>query len=413
MSENAQQTPEVVDTVANDGMESVLSSNEAVDADLTWDNVEEAAPSLSSEGEGDDWESLGENEGNPEESSEELKAESAEQSGEESSEESGQVDAKSEEPEGEVKASESEDQSGEEESGSENQEVALSNETEIEVKIDGEVQKVSLQELKNNYSGKVAYDKKFSDLDRERKEYKAEVESINKYVNELGDTMKNASLLEGFYKVGELVGMAPHNLKQALIKELVPEINRLNDLSQDQVDLEFQRQETEYMKQKYEADQQKMKQEQAQAELQRSIDSVREANSINESEWDNAVKYLDEHLPPEDVITPELVGQYVNFNRAGERADNLLEKFDASLKDNKDVYNSLQDSIYENPSLDDNDFMELLQEAYGSAKKDEAQAKVDEAVQKKAPSKKKVEEKSGPQPEMVGDNEALDWDDLF
>ena len=46
----------------------------------------------------------------------------------------------------------------------------------IEVKVEGSIEKVSLDELKENYSGKVAYDKKFTELDKERQSYKSEVE---------------------------------------------------------------------------------------------------------------------------------------------------------------------------------------------------------------------------------------------
>ena len=57
-------------------------------------------------------------------------------------------------------------------------------------KIDGEEVDVELQELLNNYSGKVSYDKKFQEFSSERKyfeeernDYNQQIENINKYIN--------------------------------------------------------------------------------------------------------------------------------------------------------------------------------------------------------------------------------------
>jgi hypothetical protein len=358
--------------------------------DLDWDNL----PSLEdAQGES--------NEGNTEESSESDQDVSSEEIGSEPSEESGQAAS-------EVESDKSEDQSGEQASIEENSEEVEAKATPdlFEVKVNGKVEEVSLDDLKSNYSGKVAYDKKFTELDRERQAYKQEVDQINSYVNELGDTMKNASLLEGFYKVGELVGMAPHAIKQSLIKEILPEINRMSELSQSEIDLEYQRQESQYLRDKAEFDKQKLEQEQIQRDLYAKIDGIRETNSISEDEWNNAQSYLKEHLNEE--VTPELVGNYVNFNRAGSRAESLLKEFDAALLDDKDVFNNVQDVIYEYSHLSDDDFRDILKDEYGKAKESVVEQQVEKAVEKKAPAKRqKKPDESKFQPE-----EFLDWDDI-
>jgi hypothetical protein len=51
-------------------------------------------------------------------------------------------------------------------------------------KVDGEEVEIPLQELLNNYSGKQAWDKRFSELDVERKEYQKERDIVERYVED-------------------------------------------------------------------------------------------------------------------------------------------------------------------------------------------------------------------------------------
>jgi len=289
-------------------------------------------------------------------------------------------------PSHDLEGVESEDKSGEEASP----EADL-----LEVKVDGELQKVSLQDLKNNYAGKQAWDKKFSDLDKERKTYKAEVDQINQYVKDLGDTMRNSSILDGMQKIAELVGMKPHEAKKQLIEQIIPEINRLSEMSEKERDLEYKKQEVEYDKVKFESDQKKSKQEQAVKDLEREISAEREAYKISDQEWDSAFKALDESLPKDEMITPKIVSDRVIYNRSETRANDLLSKFNKDLLSDKSVFSEVHRVVYDHFELSDNDFLDLLGQAYGMAKSEKAEEQVKEAVAKKDEKVKEEEEDTG------------------
>jgi len=370
-------------------MEPVESFDEEVSAEPqmeeydSWDDIPEATD-LDIENDND---ALIEKETKLE--NEELNKEVEEVASEEESE-----DAKVDEP-----ASEEKEEIEDKKEGDQNLDEKL-----IEVKIDGKTEEVSLQDLKNNYSGKVAYDKKFSELDTERTAYKKEIDDINKYVTELGDTMTSKSMLEGYYKVGEMVNIPPHVIKAQLIKELVPEIDRLRDLSQPEIDLEHQRAENEYLTTKYEADKNKTAAEQASSELQSKIDSVRANHNVEQEEWDKAFKHLDETLPPADVITPELMENAIIDSRISLRAEKALSEFEATLSEDAEVVASLKNIMKENPDFDDNDIKEILDQSYNKPKEQAIAQKIEKKVDKQ-PLKPKQEL------EEYGDD--MSWDDLF
>ena len=47
-----------------------------------------------------------------------------------------------------------------------------------------------------------------------------QMNKVNEYINDLGATMRNSSILDGVTKVAELTGMAPFEMQEQLIKEL-------------------------------------------------------------------------------------------------------------------------------------------------------------------------------------------------
>lgn len=393
----------------------VTSEIDGVDAELTWDNIEDVAPSIeASEGESnegsDEWDSIGN-----EESGEKVEAASVEEAGESSDKEASEAGDESESASGE-------DQSGESESAEESGEGSalkleeMPDDTKILAKVDGELQEITLKEFKNGISGEKAIAKRFSEYDRKEKEFDAQMNEVNEYINDLGNTIRNSSVLEGVSKIAELTGAAPHLVKEALIKELMPEIERRYGLDENELALELKQQENDYLKQRTESENKKLQQEQAQRELQLEVMRTRETHNIDEATWTEALNDLDAKLPPNEPITVETVAEYVNFNRASSRAESILNEWDSSYLENGEVVDALIDSIIESPDYSDADFKEILSNAFGETKKVEAQKAVEKKVESKSKNVKSQREEVNalfkPETDSSG-NEILDWDDLL
>jgi hypothetical protein len=231
--------------------------------------------------------------------------------------------------------------------------------------------------------------------------------------------MRNSSILDGVVKMGELTGMAPFQLKEALIKELLPEVERRYGLDENELALELQTDENKYLREKSVSENEKLKSEQASRDLNDQVRGVRETHNIDNETWDDAVKNLDANLPKDEAITPELVTQYVNFNRAEARSESIISNFDESYLTDDGVMDSLIQQVLENgDDLNDQDFAEILESALGKSKKEVANEAVDKKIEAKAKKEGKVknqkeEVESMYQPEMNGDDEVLDWDELL
>lgn len=273
------------------------------------------------------------------------------------------------------------------------EEMELAAETLFKHKVDGEDVDVSLQELLNNYSGKVSYDKKFQEFSESKKEfddykvtYDKDIDLINGYINDFAEKLKSNDAMGALSYFAEFSGMEPHTFKRQLLDQLAPEIERMSLLSPEQIENERLAQENNYLQQQQESEVNKRQQEQSQGELLSEIKRLQEAHSISDDEFQGAYQELvDGNFDGE--ITPEIVAEYYVHSAAFSKSEAILDQVNPDLVNNDQIVESLQKVVVENPSFDDNDLLEIVQEVYGSSKKQASKAvskKVAQAAPKQA-----------------------------
>lgn len=270
------------------------------------------------------------------------------------------------------------------------EEMELAAETLFKHKVDGEDVDVSLQELLNNYSGKVSYDKKFQEFSESKKEfdeykvtYDKDIDLINGYINDFAEKLKSNDAMGALSYFAEFSGMEPHTFKRQLLDQLAPEIERMSLLSPEQIENERLAQENTYLQQQQESEANKRQQEQSQNELLSEIKRLQEAHSISDDEFQGAYQELvDGNFDGE--ITPEIVAEYYVHSAAFSKSEAILDQVNPDLVNNDQIVESLQKVVVENPSFDDNDLLEIVQEVYGSSKKQASKA-VSKKVAQAAP----------------------------
>lgn len=246
--------------------------------------------------------------------------------------------------------------------------------SEVEVKIDGKIEKVSLKELKSNYSGKVAYDRKFSEVDKQHKSVlkektnlQQEVDQINGYVNTFADRMKKQDAVGAMSYLAEFSGMSPAAMKQMLINQLLPEINRQSNLTESERDLELTKEEIAFQKTLQEKELSKLKQENSQKSSELAITKLKLEKGVSDAEWDEAFDFLDTHLDKSKVITRNDVVDYAIWKRADNKTTSVLANFDGGkYLEDVTVRDNLNKVATQYPDFTQNDLNEVLKEAFKS-----------------------------------------------
>lgn len=278
-------------------------------------------------------------------------------------------------------------------------------------KVDGEEVDVELQELLNNYSGKVSYDKKFQEFSTSKKDfetykdqYDKDIEAITGYVNTFREKMNSEDPMEALNYFAEFSGMKPHEFRRQLVNAMIPEVNRLSGMTADQYQAEYLKQENEYLQKKQESETVKYSEQQALKELEREIQQIQEAHNISEEEFSQAYHELAD-ADFEGEITPQVVADYHNHSAAFSKAEEILSQVNSSLVQNDEIVERLQNVIVENPVFDDNDLIEIVQEVYGTVQK-ESSEKLSRKVAPKQQSRQPAKKVSQSLQDIV------DWDDL-
>ena len=276
-------------------------------------------------------------------------------------------------------------------------------------KVDGEEVEVELQELLNNYSGKVSYDKKFQEFSNQKKDFDAyknqydnEIQQINGYINDFAKKIKDNDAMGALEYFAQFAGMKPYEFRRELLNQITPEISRRANLSPEQIQAEDLAMQNEYLLQQQESAQKQSQAQQAQKELEMEIANVQEAHGMSDEAFNEAYQdLLDSDY--DGTITPQSVADYYVHSQAFSRADSILEGISPVLAEQEQIVESLQKVIVENPSFDNDDLKEIVEEVYGDFLKETSKS----VSKKVAPKKKQNVQQSQPVSPDI-----LDWDDL-
>jgi hypothetical protein len=280
------------------------------------------------------------------------------------------------------------------------------------VKINGEDHFVELSELGNDYSGQKEIQRRFSEYDRQNKEWKQQVDEVNGYINEFAVKMQDPKQgpEAAMSYLGELGGIPPYEVKEQLIKALAPEIERRSMLSEAELRAEQVEAENKYLKENAERISKLRDSEQANKEFQQQSAQIRQEFSISDQEWNEAIEFLQKHpqVSEDNLRSPEFVSNFVRYERAENLVAEITPQVDASLLSNDNFYKAAMDEIFNNPDYTPDDVKEIIESAYELARKD--------AVSKK------IVKKAANRAESINNNDqnslnakpldVLDWDDL-
>jgi len=259
----------------------------------------------------------------------------------------------------------------------------------LKVKVDGEEVDVSLDDLKSNYSGKVAYDKKFSELDRDKKAYETEVAEVNGYINTFAEKLRSGDGMGAMSYFAEFNGMPPHEFKQQLIQSLLPEIEKYQGMDPRDIDLEYKQQEADYYKRQNESVQAQTQEREAATALQTVEQNVQDKHGFDSDDWLDASAHIKAHITSDMEYSPELVRDFM----IAERAEGILTEVDASLLDDATFYETLQ-TIIKNDNGEDgfytnDDLKELVSNARKTFVEEPKVKAVEEKLAKTATKKTK------------------------
>lgn len=333
-----------------------------------------------------------------EESAEEVEADE-----ESESEEAEEEESESQEDEEDQAEADSESEDGEDDQGSSAELVEAIESGTLEIEL-GE-NTVTLKDLKDDFIGRQEVARRFSDLDVQRKAHDRDVEEIETYINDFAGLMRKGDAMGAMSYFGTFSGMPPHQVKEALITQLGPEIIRRQQMTPQEIQAEYLQAENSFLQGQRESEAKIREEEQAQVALQDSIRNLRETHNIQEQEYREVEHELRETLEQGEELTPETVIEGVQFKRDFILTESVFSNYSGQLSEENGemFFDSLLDVKQKYPHFTEEDLKEVAESALAQIK----QSSVKEKLTKKVTEKKKIQSKKK-QSSQIQESEEID-----
>ncbi len=278
----------------------------------------------------------------------------------------------------------------------------------FKVKVDGKTEEVTAQELINNYSGKTAWDKKFTEIGKEKKTLEFEKSQIAAKEQKLTEHMnralapikdKDGNPLDSILYLVEMSGEDPYTVWRRVIESNLNELGEMMDMTETERELYFHKKKDELHGKVAKQRQARISEEQSFKQVLQKVEQLRQAYKVSEEEFVDASEelesiYRDAGLDAES-ITEETVVDYASLRPHIAAVKELVAPFEDNISEEKygDVVSTLARNLRDGKT-DKKGISEVLKRNFSVEEEvKDLNTKLYEKQKAKKPSKK-IEEAS-------------------
>ena len=209
-------------------------------------------------------------------------------------------------------------------------EFELDEEAAIPVKINGKEELVPVKELMGNYSGKVAWDKKFTELSKKEKDIKGLESKAQMASKSFSDLFNEQDETVRMFKMAQMAGVDPVQYRQKFLNDNIKLLENWYAMSDDERKADALAYEAKYHKYRADTLEQSTKQQQAQREQQAKLAQIRASHQIDEDTFmsfhDQAQQAVKEGILDESYLKPEKVAELVQKDRIWTAVESVLDQ---------------------------------------------------------------------------------------
>ena len=267
----------------------------------------------------------------------------------------------------------------------------------LSVKVDGEDKQVNIKELMENYSGKVAYDQKFTELQIERETHKTSLDSFNANAKNFDNLVKEGKAQEALDIVLESAGLEKNTFVNAYISQLAPTIAKFMDMTPQEREQQQVQQQTDYYKNQLEKVQENHKVESMSRQMKADIEKTLGTHSIDLERFEllqkELMQFSQEGKLAKEKITPKFVGEYHKMVVQDELAREVLDSVKEGLSTDKAAFDYLIALQQHNPDMKKEDLLSSAEKAFLDGVKEKVSKRVrknSQATKAKSLSKSKA-----------------------
>lgn len=288
------------------------------------------------------------------------------------------------------------------------QDVELPVNVEIPVKINGQDAKVTLDELRNNYAGKTEWSRRFGELDRNEKKF---TQTKDTFITRAKDILATSEKdgLAGLTRLAEIAGHDPIKWRQDFLNNLMPDLEKYRDLTDDERNALEQQHQLEFYKQRDESHRKATEDQQAIKALETKVADLQQTHQIDQETFAKTFVALEELQQKgqlgEQWITPEMVVEVAVAERRVDAVSATLKELNLNLSEAQQdqAIRDILEVAKSNADLSMDDLKDITKQVWGDQKAQTLSRKI-----AKTQSSERKSQKTPANPQ----HEAISFDDL-
>jgi hypothetical protein len=253
----------------------------------------------------------------------------------------------------------------------------------IPVKVQGQEQTVSLDELRNNYAGKVAWNNEFSKLGTQAQKFKQEREQLATRLKDIFETSRKDGL-GALMKMAEFSGQNPLEWRTEFMKVLLPQLENYLYMDETEKAASEKSFEANYWKQQAESQSKAKHEEESFKSFEARVSTLQQTHKIDPETFSKTFYELEKlqkegHLNKE--ITAEFVVDVVRTERVFDSVEDAFKEIELDLPEEqkKKILKDMIDLSEKNPDLKTSDLKEIVKEVWGQQKAKNLSRKIQKA----------------------------------
>lgn len=252
-------------------------------------------------------------------------------------------------------------------------EMDIDEEALVPVKVNGQTEYWTMKDLLAQQSGKVAYDKKFQELDTERKrnlEAQKKLQSVEQNIKSIFEEKDETIRM---FKIAQVAGVDPVEFRNKFFADNIKLLEKYYTMTDDERRADALEFEARIHKHRADTLERETKAQQSQKELIAKIDQIRASHQISEQEFFDKFESFNEQvrsgkMDPQ-ALDPEYIAQAIQVDRiwapAAEKLDSLKLGFSADQRE-KILIDVVQNAM--KLGIKPQDVGEIIDEVYGTGK---------------------------------------------
>lgn len=248
----------------------------------------------------------------------------------------------------------------------------------IEWKVDGKPTPVALKDLLQNFSGKVAWEKRFNEVAEQRKAVlekatatEQRAERHQALVKNMYDSVMSGKVFDAAQAMIEMSGLSDKidgkTYIQNLRSKLIEQAQALSQMTPEQRQVYEEQEKSAYLQSQYEQLRQQREQEQAQQAFQGRVAKAIEAAGTNTEEFAETRLWLKSAFEQQkrdlSELTPEFIANHIKEVRVYKTASEGLSAVNPELAKDEKHWNHAAQLLKNNPDWTAKEIEEIYREA--------------------------------------------------